>query len=69
MTDENQSVPEDAVPDPAPRRLRLPPIIKAEDEGVGDVISRLSRQIGITPCGGCRERQQRLNEWMPFRRG
>jgi hypothetical protein len=52
-----------------PRRLRLPPIVKPEDEGVGDVISRLSRSVGITPCQSCRERQQRLNDWMPFRRG
>jgi hypothetical protein len=61
---------DDLKPDePAPRRLRLPPIITPEDEGVGDVISRFSRSVGITPCGGCRERQQRLNAWMPFKRG
>lgn len=54
--------------EPAPRRRRLPPIIRPEDEGIGDVISRLSRSVGIAPCQSCLERQQRLNAWMPFRK-
>ncbi|MCY1664344.1 hypothetical protein [Rhizobium sp. SL86] len=65
MSNEDQ----DEKPQPAEprRRMRLPPIIKPEDRGVGDVIARLAESAGITPCGGCRERQQRLNNWMPFR--
>lgn len=49
------------------RRMRLPPIVKPEDRGIGDVIARLAQSAGVTPCGGCRERQQRLNRLLPFR--
>jgi cytidine deaminase len=48
--------------------MRLPPIVKPEDRGIGDVIARMAQTTGITPCGGCRERQRRLNDLMPFRR-
>lgn len=69
MSDDKTPASDDETPEPSPRRLRLPPLVKPEDEGMGDVISRLSHSVGITPCGGCRERQQRLNAWLPFRRG
>ncbi|WP_137132233.1 hypothetical protein [Rhizobium sp. FY34] len=69
MSEDQTQASDDEMPEPSPRRLRLPPIVKPEDEGMGDVISRLSKSVGITPCGGCRERQQRLNAWLPFRRG
>lgn len=68
MPDESIPAAGDDAPEPAPRRLRLPPIVRPEDEGMGDVISRLSRSVGLVPCDSCRERQQRLNAWMPFRK-
>jgi len=30
--------------------------------GVGDVIARATRAVGIQPCGGCKERQAWLNQ-------
>lgn len=34
--------------------------------GVGDVIAAATKAVGLQPCGGCKERQQRLNELFPF---
>lgn len=50
------------------RRMRLPPIIKPDDRGIGDVIARMAQSTGIAPCDGCLKRQNRLNQWMPFRK-
>jgi hypothetical protein len=49
-------------------RLQLPGFIREEEIGLGDVISRIGYAAGITPCGGCRERAQRLNRWIVFTR-
>lgn len=68
MSDEKAPTADDEAPEPTLRRMRLPPIVRPEDEGMGDVISRLSRSVGLVPCDSCRERQQRLNAWMPFRK-
>lgn len=48
----------------APHRVRLPGFIDDADAGLGDVIKRATSLVGITPCGGCAERAQRLNRWM-----
>lgn len=37
-------------------------------EGVGDLIARLTKKVGIEPCGKCKERQKYLNDKFPFRR-
>ena len=29
----------------------------------GDLIAKATSTIGIKPCGGCKGRQQRLNQW------
>jgi len=34
--------------------------------GLGDVIARATSAIGITPCGGCKQRQEALNKLIPF---
>lgn len=49
-------------------RVRLPGFIREEAIGLGDVISRIGYAAGITSCGGCRERAQRLNRWIVFTR-
>lgn len=54
---------------PKPYRVRLPGFIANEDQiGLGDVLSRASHAIGITPCGGCQRRATALNRWMVFTR-
>jgi hypothetical protein len=49
-----------------PHRVRLPGFIHDEDVGLGDIVKRATSMVGIKPCGGCRERAGRLNNWMVF---
>lgn len=37
-----------------------------QSKGFGDTIAKLTSAIGIKPCGGCKERQAKLNEWFPY---
>lgn len=50
-------------------RLVVPKLDKPENpslRGLGDVIARATSAIGITPCGGCKQRQEALNKLIPF---
>lgn len=47
--------------------LRLPPITRPTDRGVGDVVARIAKSAGFEPCGGCQHRQAVLNTWFPFK--
>ncbi len=38
------------------------------DQGLGDTIARGTKRVGIEPCDGCRNRQARLNELVPYKR-
>jgi len=40
---------------------------KAPSRGLGDTIAKLTKAVGIKPCGGCKDRQKKLNEWFPYR--
>jgi len=35
--------------------------------GLGDLIARLTKKVGIKPCGKCKKRQQYLNERFQIR--
>ncbi len=35
--------------------------------GLGDTIAKIAKAIGIRPCGGCKKRQKKLNELIPYR--
>lgn len=34
--------------------------------GLGDVVAAVTSAVGITPCGGCKQRQAALNRLVPF---
>jgi hypothetical protein len=51
---------------PRPYRVRLPGFLIEEGTGLGDVLTRVTYAIGITPCGGCQQRATALNRWMVF---
>jgi len=34
--------------------------------GLGDTIAKLTKRIGIKPCGGCKKRQKTLNRHFPY---
>jgi len=42
------------------------PGLTSEEVGLGDVISRVTSLVGISPCGGCRGRAHALNSWLSF---
>lgn len=49
-----------------PYQIRLPRFITDEPIGLGDVIKRATRVIGIKPCEPCNRRAAALNRWMVF---
>lgn len=34
--------------------------------GLGDLVARVTKAVGIKPCGGCQKRQVTLNKLVPF---
>ena len=44
--------------DPAPAGTRW--------RGLGDVVASAPAAVGVTPCGGCKRRQEALNRLVPF---
>ena len=34
--------------------------------GLGDVVAAATSAVGIRPCGGCKKRQQAMNQMFPF---
>jgi hypothetical protein len=39
----------------------------SKSKGLGDTVAKVTRAVGIKPCGGCKKRQKRLNEIFPYR--
>lgn len=40
---------------------------KPRIRGLGDVIAKVTKAIGIEPCDGCKDRQEWLNKKVPFK--
>ena len=38
---------------------------RVESRGLGDEVAKLTKAVGIKPCGACKKRQQKLNELVP----
>ena len=37
--------------------------------GIGDTLARvLHNYTGIKPCSGCKDRQEKLNKWLPYKK-
>lgn len=34
--------------------------------GLGDIVARATKSVGIKPCGKCKERQRKLNKLAPM---
>jgi hypothetical protein len=49
-----------------PIRVRMPGFVADEGIGLGDAIKRVTRTVGIRPCGGCERRAAMLNRWVTF---
>jgi hypothetical protein len=45
-----------------------PPVHHAcTSRGVGDTVAKITKAVGIKPCGRCKKRQQKLNEMFPYK--
>lgn len=41
---------------------------KQKSRGVGDTIAKITSAVGVKPCGGCKQRQEWLNEKLPYKK-
>lgn len=39
----------------------------SKSRGLGDTIAKITTALGITPCGGCKGRQELLNKLVPYK--
>lgn len=46
--------------------IRLPRFLVDEPTGLGQVVKRITRSIGVQPCGSCEDRAARLDQWLRF---
>jgi hypothetical protein len=44
----------------------MPGFVADEGIGLGDAIKRVTRTVGIRPCGGCERRAAMFNRWVTF---
>ncbi len=44
---------------------RLTAIWSPPSRGLGDTVAKMTKTVGITPCGGCKKRQKDWNEKFP----
>ena len=35
--------------------------------GLGDTVAKMTKAVGIKPCGGCKKRQEILNRAVPYK--
>jgi hypothetical protein len=46
--------------------VRLPNFIVHKPTGAGQVVSRLTSAVGISPCNKCKDRAAGLDQWLRF---
>lgn len=39
---------------------------KEKSKGLGDTVAKITKAVGIKPCGKCKKRQARLNKMFPY---
>jgi hypothetical protein len=49
--------------------MNLLDYIKQNDKGLGDTVKRVVEKVGIKPCGGCKQRQEKLNQMFAYQKG
>jgi hypothetical protein len=48
----------------------IPPVHHTcKSRGLGDTIARITKAVGVKPCGKCKKRQEKLNKLLPYREG
>jgi hypothetical protein len=49
--------------------IRLPRFLVDEPLGLGQIVKRITKSIGVQPCGSCEDRAARLDRWLRFSPG
>lgn len=39
-----------------------------KSRGLGDTIAKVTKAVGVRPCGGCKKRQEKLNKLLPYKK-
>lgn len=39
--------------------------VEPASRGLGDTVAKITKAVGIKPCGGCKNRQYKLNQLIP----
>lgn len=48
----------------------IPPVRhNCKSRGLGDTVAKITKAIGVKPCGRCKKRQEKLNEKFPYKDG
>ena len=48
------------------KNIKLPFRHQCTSRGVGDTIAKVTKAVGIKPCGKCKKRQEALNKRFPY---
>lgn len=48
--------------------VRTQRILNSPSRGLGDTVAKVTKMVGIKPCGGCQKRQEKLNKLLPYKR-
>lgn len=48
-------------------RVEVPTPMLKQPTKLGDIIASLTSKVGVKPCGGCKDRQEWLNQRYGFR--
>lgn len=43
-------------------------VVQQSSRGFGDTIAKITRLFGVKPCGGCENRRELLNQWLPYQK-
>ena len=49
-----------------PHRSEGKPPPPERSRGLGDTVAKITSALGVKPCGGCKERQKKLNKMFPY---
>ncbi len=52
--------------DPARAHISIPWWEQNREVGLGDVVSKVTKAVGIKECGGCKRRRKALNRLLKF---
>ena len=56
-------------PVPQPEPAEAPQeVVDGPVRGLGDVVAKVTKAVGIKPCGPCQKRREALNRMVPFNR-